>query len=98
MQTNIRNWYDIVIDGNGGQASKKVGTIAPFVNLNTTMDSGRKILSNIYFDISNNQIRMSKGRSPIMEYQVLVGTTRQINGLIGDTDRNDISKYTFSFI
>jgi len=97
MQTNIRNWYDIVIDGNGGQALKNVGTIAPFVNLNTTMDWDRKILSNIYFDISNNQIRMSKGRSPIMEYQVLVETTRSINGLIGDTDRNDISKYTFFY-
>jgi hypothetical protein len=97
MQTNIRNWYDITIDGNGGQASRNVGIIAPFVNLNTTMDSGRKILSNIYFDISKNQIRLSKGRSPIMEYQVLVNTNRTINGLIGDTDKNDISKYTFFY-
>lgn len=97
MIIKIRNWYDMIFDGGDGQSGRLLGSITPFINVNTAMSSDRKILSIIYYDISNNLIRRGYGRDPYMEFQNLVTPSEPINGLISNSFIIDITMYTYFY-
>jgi hypothetical protein len=91
MIIKIRNWYDMIYE------EKLIGSIAPFINVNTTMSSDRKLLSIIYYDISNNLIRIGYGKDRNMEFQNLLVLSSQINGLIGNSSLISNSVYTYFY-
>ena len=97
MIIKIRNWYDMIYDGGHGQSGRLLGSIAPFINVNTAMSSDRKILSIIYYDITNNFIRRAFGRDPYMEFGNLTQPSGLINGLIANSFTTDYTMYIYFY-
>ena len=97
MIIKIRNWYDIIFDGGDGQSGRLLGSIAPYINVNTAMSSGRKILSVIYYDVINNLIRRGYGRDPYMEFGNLTTPSGLINGLVGNSFTTDYTMNTYFY-
>ena len=106
MIIKIRNWYDIILDGGDGQADRNLGSIAPYINVNTTISSNKKILSIIYYDSINKSIRRALGRNPNMEFENITGgyndagpivTIPELNGLIGNSFTIDFTMYTYFY-
>ena len=95
--SNNRQWYDIVQDGNGGQSNRVRSSIAPFVSVNTSIDSNnRKVLSIFYYDSISGNIRRSFDRSPDMEFQNLDNLSN-INNLVGYTEPNNFANHHYYY-
>jgi hypothetical protein len=81
--SNKREWYDIIQDGNGGEAGRVLSTMATFVSVNNSIDENdRKVLGVFYYDSLNNQIKYSYDRSPDMRFMDL-NNNSNINSLVG---------------
>jgi hypothetical protein len=81
--SNKREWYDIIQDGNGGNAGRVLSTMATFVSVNNSIDENdRKVLGVFYYDSINNQIKYSYDRSPDMRFMDL-NNNSNINSLVG---------------
>ena len=98
--SNNRQWYDIVQDGNGGQSNRVRSSIAPFVSVNTSIDSNnRKVLSIFYYDSISGNIRRSFDRSPDMEFQNLsnVSGLTGVSNLVGYTEPTNAANHHYYY-
>lgn len=85
--SNKREWYDIIQDGNGGNAGRVLSTMATFVSVNNSIDENdRKVLGVFYYDSINNQIKYSYDRSPDMRFMDL-NNSSNINSLVGHVNQ-----------
>ena len=66
--TNNRNWFDIVKDGAGGYAGRIQTKMGPFVSINLTNYNNLPGLYIIYYDLTNQNLRIGRGRDPNMTH------------------------------
>jgi len=101
ITTKSRVWYDVILDGNLGQAGRIRSKFGPYLSVNNTIQSERNIQSILYYDtnISTNEntIRRAHGRFPIMEFEVVPMTiSAPVTNFVASTEFDNLNYTIFT--